>query len=1134
MPLRAHSEALDFNIVAGDAIEKLKVAAYQADVELLFAMGIPAGIQTNLVIGRFSISEALDRMLEGTPLKAIPVNGGEAFGIMNRAKKGGNELKRSQDQLTQEKETNIEPMEPVKNEKKSVINNLFKGILSLATVSATVDLTAQNSEAENEVFELSPFSVDASGDQGYYASETLSGTQLRTDLRSLANPVTVLTEEMMRDIGAVNYEEAVEYLPSTVSFTGDTSDNDGNTARTGTPYTSRGFRVTALTQDFLSTGIRQDTFNTERLTQSRGPNSLLFGLGSVGGAINTGSKRGRLNRDSQEGDLRLDEHGSTRYEYDINKILVEDKLALRVALLYDDKRTHRDLQYRRRKSAYSNLTYRPFEQTTIHLNGEWGRIDDLNPRLFLIKDRYTAWTSDPRAPIDKANMTDLDLILAGGAPLNEAVNNEVGVSDRFDTRHNFVYILNDPNLPVMNWAYKSRGAEPLVNGQTPNNVSIVEPQLTPDIFMPIDSIPSGLQDRYDTDYVKYSATVEQQLFENTFLQLVYAYEDEDNDDYRPVKRQQWILNVDNNWYLPNQRAVDNPDPSQPMNPYFGLPYLESSSFAQQETGSIEQKRITLSHKQEFGDVSWLGNITGVGTYYENSSGRILLRQDEMAGVPINSNGSFDGNFGRNNLDRRYYFTGDNQPYWPDIPPSPVVQQFDPAFGNHRGEAFLNTPGSYIVPEVNSFLANRLSPINDYTDTASTYFLGQWRLFNDKVMLTAGEREDKITSDSAVYTRDPAFSNRYYTDLNAFTFNGESDASTTNTNYGIVVKPHHMFDFYYNESTNTVSAGSTQYTIFNETVPDQAGDGWDTGIRTFLMEDQLVLKLNYFENNLVNKISNPLRDGAAVGIGLARETGRVERYLRGLEANAATVPEFSQILDGAIYWEEYSGNRLWTDVENTTTTGWELEGIFNATANWRMLLNVTKNDTAVNETFVTFKNWYDQFVTPVKGNAAWEGLVARVGEQNDETLGMLITDIDRKRQFHEAQVGGQQVRSATWKANFVTSYRFDNDSVLKGYRVGATARWREAPVIGYAEVDGDFRVDLPLVGEESFISDWFITKAWKGKGDDLWEASLRVRNIFNDDGWYPSTAIDDGTGNAQFLQQIHLAPRTFEFSLNWRR
>lgn len=1115
-------------------MRSLKLAAMQGKIEIFFSDAVAHGVVTPSLQGVFTPQEVLDLLLEGTPLAAVRDSESGAFAIISRAKKGGNDLKRLQDQLTQEKETNIELMKSVKNENKGLINNLFKGFLSLATVSAAVDLPGQDSEAQNEVFELSPFSVDGSGDQGYYASETLSGTQLRTDLRSLANPVTVLTEEMMRDIGAVNYEEAVEYLPSTVSFAGDTSDNDGNSSRTGTPYTSRGFRVSALTQDFLSTGIRQDTFNTERLTQSRGPNSLLFGLGSVGGAINTGSKRGHLSRNSQEAELRLDEHGSTRYEYDINKILVEDKLALRLALLYDDRKTHRDLEYRRRKSAYSNLTYKPFEQTTIHLNGEWGRVDELNPRAFLIKDRYTAWANDPRAPIDKANMTDLDIILAGGAARNNAVNNEIGVSDRLDTNHRFVHIANDPNLPVMNWAYKSYGSEPLVNGTTPDNVSIVDPQLTDDIYYPITTVPSGPQDRYDTDYVKYSATLEHRLFENTFLQLVYAYEDEDNDDYRPVRRQEYTLKVDNNWYLPNQRAADNPVPSQPMNPYFGLPYIESSSFAQQETGSIEQKRITLSHKQEFGDKNWLGNITAVGTYYENSSGRVLLRQDEMAGVATNANGSFDGNFGRTRLDRRHYLTGDNEPYYPDVSPDPIVQQHDPSFGNHRGAAFLNTPGSFIVPEVNSFLANRLSPINDYTDTESTYFLGQWRLFNSKVMLTAGKREDKITSDSAVYDRDPAFSNRYYTDLNAFQFNGESTASTTNTNYGIVVKPHHMFDFYYNESTNTVSAGSTQYTIFNETVPDQAGEGWDTGIRTFLMEDKLVLKLNYFENNLVNMISNPLRDGAAVGIGLARETGRTERYLRGLEANVGTVPEFAQILDGAIFWEEYTGNRLWTDVENTTTTGWELEGVFNPTANWRMLLNVTKNDTALNETYATFKHWYDQFVGPVKGNAAWESLVAREGEFNDETIGTIISDIDRKRQFHEAQVGGQQVRSATWKANFVTSYRFDNDSRLKGYRVGATARWREAPVIGYAEIDGDFRVDLPLEGEESFISDWFITKAWKGKGDDLWEASLRVRNIFNDDGWYPSTAIDDGTGNAQYLQQIFLEPRTFEFSLNWRR
>ncbi|MFM7752447.1 MAG: hypothetical protein ACKPB0_18725, partial [Opitutaceae bacterium] len=76
---------------------------------------------------------------------------------------------------------------------------------------------------------LNPFVVGTAANKGYYASETLSGTQLKSQVRDLANPITILTEEFMRDIGAVNYEEALEFLPSTQAFKGDTSDTESVT-----------------------------------------------------------------------------------------------------------------------------------------------------------------------------------------------------------------------------------------------------------------------------------------------------------------------------------------------------------------------------------------------------------------------------------------------------------------------------------------------------------------------------------------------------------------------------------------------------------------------------------------------------------------------------------------------------------------------------------------------------------------------------------------------------------------------------------------------------------------------------------------------------------------------------------------
>jgi iron complex outermembrane recepter protein len=259
---------------------------------------------------------------------------------------------------------------------------------------------------EQDMLVLNPFVVSANANQGYYASETLSGTQLKSQVRDLANPITVLTEEFMKDIGAVNYQDALEFLPSTREFKGDSSDPEGVTTRTGTPFMVRGFTSTSLTNNFFTSRIKVDNYNTETVTQSRGPNSLLFGLGSVGGGLDATNKTGKFNANSYGVEVRFDSEGSKRASVDINQILIPRKLALRFAALSTDQRTPRDLQYSRRNAAYLNLTLQPFKGATINLNLESGRMEESVPRAYLAYDSVSAWLNSPLSLFDKANRTD--------------------------------------------------------------------------------------------------------------------------------------------------------------------------------------------------------------------------------------------------------------------------------------------------------------------------------------------------------------------------------------------------------------------------------------------------------------------------------------------------------------------------------------------------------------------------------------------------------------------------------------------------------------------------------------------------------------------------------------------------------
>ncbi len=284
--LRAESEAQEFDIQAGDAIENLKVAAYQADVELLFALGIPTDLQTNSIKGLFTINEALNRMLEETPFMAVPVSGGEAFGIMKRAEKGANDPDRSEnqqeDEITKRTQMNLD-----KNEKKRTIGGFFKGLIALALASVSQELPAQNDS--ETVYALDPFVVD-SRDETVMVSQSISATRIATDLIELPFAVNVLPEQLLDDLNPTDMREAIQFAGNVVT---------GQPGSFGTStYGGARLRGFPTTQNLIngfsvSTNFPVAPSSISRVEVVKGPASLLYGSIPPGGIINFISKRPR-------------------------------------------------------------------------------------------------------------------------------------------------------------------------------------------------------------------------------------------------------------------------------------------------------------------------------------------------------------------------------------------------------------------------------------------------------------------------------------------------------------------------------------------------------------------------------------------------------------------------------------------------------------------------------------------------------------------------------------------------------------------------------------------------------------------------------------------------------------------------
>lgn len=242
--------------------------------------------------------------------------------------------------------------------------------VSLALASASLSFAQSvNNDVDNEdVIELSPFTVSAEENSGYQATSTLAGTRIKTDIKDLGAAISVVTKEFLEDTGATSLEDLFQYTTSTeiggVSGNYSAADLNAGGGRVDQDEARRepqaGGRIRGLarpnyTRNYFSTSIPIDRYNTGQITISRGPNSLLFGLGSAGGVVDAGLGTASLGRDKNRVQFRFDNNGSARGEMDVNKVLIKDRLAIQASGLYEDQQYRQKEAEKRTKRAFASF-----------------------------------------------------------------------------------------------------------------------------------------------------------------------------------------------------------------------------------------------------------------------------------------------------------------------------------------------------------------------------------------------------------------------------------------------------------------------------------------------------------------------------------------------------------------------------------------------------------------------------------------------------------------------------------------------------------------------------------------------------------------------------------------------------------
>lgn len=266
------------------------------------------------------------------------------------------------------------------------------------------ELPSQSDDStKNHTNRLSEIVVESEEEKnqiGYVAKRSTAATKTDTSVIETPQSITVITEQQIRDQGAQSVQDALRY---TAGVRGETygldSRGDWSTVRGTDPV----IFLDGLQQTFgYYASSRPDPFGLEAIEVIKGPSSVLYGQGSVGGIVNLRSKRPQ---EEEKGEINFQYGSFDRKQIGIDLTGSANKDG---TLLYRMVAVGRDSDTQVKQVADDRLffmpsfTLKPSEQVEWTIMGSYQNDDTGSTTQFLPHSGTVmpAPNNLPRIPID--------------------------------------------------------------------------------------------------------------------------------------------------------------------------------------------------------------------------------------------------------------------------------------------------------------------------------------------------------------------------------------------------------------------------------------------------------------------------------------------------------------------------------------------------------------------------------------------------------------------------------------------------------------------------------------------------------------------------------------------------------------
>lgn len=1142
----ANASSAYFDVAAGEAVNSLKTAARQGGVEILISIEATYNVRTNAIVGRYEVQRALDLILAGTPLVAVPVRSGGAYGIIKRSSEQGDNA-HSEAPTELENDSGKSPKEADSTNSKGNQGGLLKAVL--ATVIPRAAQARDGGVDDAQIFNLSPFEFrNSDNDIGYYSENTLAGSRLNSSISDLASSITVVTSQQLGDTASTDINDIFLYEANTEgtgNYTAYEIDKDGavrdhaaghsNGGVASGPSTAnrvRGIAPADTARDYFPSIARIpfDSYNTRSIEINRGPNSILFGLGNAAGIVNQSQTKAVVGAEFGNLQFRLGSWDAFRASGSYNTTLVENILAVNVAMLREEKGFRRKPSYDKTDRQYLTITYKPSRNTAFRGTYENYENKNRRPNSVTPRDMITPWKE---AGSPTWNPTTRSYTLGGQTlgPVDSNRDLPTGLAAP-SARPVFHYdqgtLLGANQRSLGNNAGEVAGGTVYrmlrSNGETPGPLYIFPGVTNQELYdwERLNIISSNVG---SADATIATFEWDHQILDDLYLNVGYMKESyEATNSYFIGQQTGATIEID-----PNTHLLDGS-----VNPYFGRPFIEirepDDLFQREKNSSL---RATLAYELDFREYDgWarkLGSHHAMGlmSKQEYATAYYRWRQVALSNNPwVDLSDRVGGVEGA--IFKRMYLGGSDGKVRKDpghifnsseTVSMPVAYPLGPIDSNEPLDSFAW--GSETVE-----LGRALHSVSDgaQRETDSEAFVLQSRFWSDRFVTTLGWRRDKNKArTSNLPAIDPVSGTANPEDV-ATRFGDWQTVSGNTSTAGIVFKPYPWLNFHYNESDNFTPAGVLYNIGTGEPLPLPTGEGKDWGLGGNLLGGKFYAKLNFFEagqiSSRVGGTSTPIWRMGYFDEDFFGDWARYVARSEGL-AGAAAEARASEITRFPENFTAYNDSVLGTST--LKAKGVEFQIIYNPTKNWTLKFNAARQKTVFSEIAPEYTAWKEERVPfwkaarsdalPVGFQSFWDynndNAPFDIGTKRNALHGALNTpekwfntNVDANMALQRTLAGKKTPGQREWRCNAISNYRF-TDGRLNGFSVGGSIRWEDAAIIGYlagpADEDGVVRqldASKPVYGSDGFHVDFWGSYTLPLKSDKVGiKFQLNIRDAF---------------------------------------